>query len=179
MSEQEQEPEPEPQPEEEEEEKPEQGEQEIEKNFKTAGVNIEEQEQKEEQAKPEAKTTEADERFKKFWAALGEQANVVSQTNFEKLIVTDEYQFNGAVYKARRLTYKEKHELDALQQKARTLSENENWEEWLENQKNRACLLIEDMTPERFEKEDSYIMTSLISAWGLKPEGFRDLFKSP
>jgi hypothetical protein len=154
MSEQEQEPEPQP----EEEQKPE-----LEK---VADV------------KPEAKTPEVDERFKKFWGALGEQANQVSQTNFEKLIVTDEYQFNGAVYKARRLTYKEKHELDALQEKARQLSEKENWDEWLENQKNRAILLIEEMTAERFDKEDSYIMTSLISAWGLKPEGFRDLFKS-
>jgi hypothetical protein len=170
MSEQEQEQEPEPQPEE--KEKPE--EQEIQDNLKAAGVKIEEAE-----TKPEVKTPELDERFKKFWAALGETANVVSQANFEKLIVTDEYQFNGAVYKAKRLTYKEKHELDALQQKARTLSENENWDEWLLNQCNRACLLIEDMTPERFDKEDSYIMTSLISAWGLKPEGFRDLFKSP
>ena len=140
-----------------------------------------ESEQKEETTAklPEAKTVETDERFKKFWSALGEQANSVSQANFEKLIVTDEYQYNGAVYKAKRLTYKEKHELDSLQEKARQLSEKENWDEWLENQKNRACLLIEDMTAERFEQEDSYIMTSLISAWGLKPEGFRDLFKSP
>jgi hypothetical protein len=175
MSEQEQEPEPQP----EEEEKPEQGEQEIEKNLKAAGVNIEEQKEEQKETKPEVKTTEADERFKKFWAALGEQANVVSQANFEKLIVTNEFQFNGTTYKARLLNYREKHELDTLQEKARTLSEKENWEEWLENQKARACLLIEDMTPERFEKESSYIVTSLISAWGLKPEGFLDLFQSP
>jgi len=178
----------------------EQEKQEIENNLKAAGVQIEEQEQEQEDkpaveekeegkiiepkddakdTKAEAKTPEMDERFKKFWSALGEQANTVSQGNFEKLIVTDEYQFNGAVYKAKRLTFKEKHELDQLQAKARTLSENENWDEWLKNQEDRAILLIEDMTHERFEKEDSYIMTCLISAWGLKPEGFRDLFKSP
>ena len=136
------------------------------------------EEKEEKKAEAVATTPEVDERFKKFWAALGEQANQVSQANFEKLIVTDEYMHNGAVYKAKKLTYKEKHELEALQQKARELSEKENWEEWLENQKGRAILLIEDMTPERFETEDSYVMTSLISAWGLKPEGFRDLFPS-
>jgi hypothetical protein len=137
-----------------------------------------EQEKEEKKAEAVATTPEVDERFKKFWGALGEQANQVSQANFEKLIVTDEYQYNGAVYKAKRLTYKDKHELEGLQEKARSLSEKENWEEWLENQKQRAILLIEDMTAERFDKEDSYVMTSLISAWGLKPEGFRDLFAS-
>jgi hypothetical protein len=169
--------------EQEQEDKPEQKEEEPKPKEKkvlegTGGILGEKQDEPKAEAVGVATTPEVDERFKKFWSALGEQANQVSQANFEKLIVTDEYMHNGAVYKAKKLTYKEKHDLDALQVKARELSEKENWEEWYENQKGRAILLIEDMTPERFETEDSYIMTSLISAWGLKPEGFRDLFAS-
>ena len=110
-----------------------------------------------------------------FWKDLNEKANATGQKNLEKLIILDEYEKDGIVYKSKKLTPKASGQLKKLMREAASIDENENWDAHTDNIKKRACLLIEDMTPEKFDECDYYVVENVVTAWGLKPRGFRDL----
>ena len=138
-------------------------------NLHAAGVKIEESEPI---PQPDPKTIE-------FQNKLTDIKTQISQSNFEKLIVLDEYTAkSGIVYKANKLPYPKIKELESLQKAAATLLGPDKEDEYVDNIRQRACILIEDMTEDKFDKEDYYLMENLVAAWGLKDRGFRDLFKS-
>jgi len=110
-----------------------------------------------------------------FWTELNQKANLTGQKNLEKLIILDEYQYDGVTYKAKKLTPKASGQLKKLMTDAAGIDENKDWDAHTANIGKRACLLIEDMTPEKFEDSDFYVVENIVTAWGLKPRGFRDL----
>jgi len=110
-----------------------------------------------------------------FWTELNEKANLTGQKNLEKLIILDEYDYNGITYKAKKLTPKASGQLKKLMSEAASIDENKDWDAHTANIGKRACLLIEDMTLEKFEDSDFYVVENIVTAWGLKPRGFRNL----
>jgi len=135
----------------------------------------EEEEEKETATKPEAEEVKTAVELDSFWKDLNEKANVTGQKNLEKLILLDEYQYDGVTYKAKKLTPKASGQLKKLMSEAAGIDENKDWDAHIANIGKRACLLIEDMTPEKFEDSDFYVVENIVTAWGLKPRGFRDL----
>ena len=132
-----------------------------------------EQEQQQQQQPPQP---EQDDDLQQFFNKQNNIANTKYKAVIEKLLVTDEYQFNGDTYKYRMLKPKDVGELKRLEQELKTVDMDKDWEVYQNNVCKRACLLIQDMTEEKFNDGDWFILSTLVLAWGPKINGFRDLF---
>lgn len=129
------------------------------------------------QAKPMTDQEEVD--VNAFYAKLNEDANKKSKDFFEYLTTVDEFTYNGQTYKYKMVNRAHMGELRKLIKDAGQINQNENFEEYSINIRTRACLLIQDMTPEKFDAEDSdyELLENIVGAWSIKYRGFRD-FKS-
>jgi len=111
-----------------------------------------------------------------FYAKLNKVANDKAEKFFEFLTTTDEYTNNGQTYKYKIVNRKNMGELRKLIREGGKLSEKEDFEAYSDNIMKRACILIQDMTPEKFDAEDSdyELLEDLVGAWSIKYRGFRD-----
>lgn len=110
-----------------------------------------------------------------FFDKLNEDANQIQEENLKKLIIDNEYSHMGETYHAKMVKPKNMGELKKLMREATDIDQDENWDKYSENIGKRACILIEDMTMEKFDECDFYVVENLVTAWGLKPKGFRKL----
>ena len=128
-------------------------------------------------AKPQSEPApEQDDDLQQFFNKQNSIANTKYKAVIEKLLVTDEFQFNGDTYKYRMLKPKDVGELKRLEQELKTVDMEKDFEVYQNNVCKRACLLIQDMTEEKFNEGDWYVLSTLVLAWGPKINGFRDLF---
>jgi hypothetical protein len=117
------------------------------------------------------KTNEGD----KLWQELNAEANINFSEAFKNIIRSDEYQYNGDTYHFKMLKPKEMGQLKALQKQE--LDEDKDWDSYMNNYKERAKLLIKDMTDEKFDNGDFFVLENLVTAWSIRAtKGFRKLF---
>ena len=121
----------------------------------------------------EEPTTPENPEFGKLFEKLNNEATQNYITGFENLVKSDEFSYNGETEKLK-MKYPigpdEYFELQDL--KAETLSEDDR-KKYIENFRRRACILIEGMTPERFNGMDFYTMMKVITAWSSRATNFR------
>ena len=111
-----------------------------------------------------------------MWTRLNEKANNNSRAFFEYLMTNDEYQHNGVTYKYKMLNRKNTGKLVKLRTESTGLNKTEDFDKYSENIMKRACIVIEDMTPEKFDADnaDYELLENLTVAWSLKDRGFRE-----
>lgn len=125
---------------------------------------------------PQPQPTLTDSKVNEFYAKLNQQANEKSQRFFEYLVTVDEYSHNGETYKYKMLNRKNMGKLRKLLNEASELSEGKDFDAYSDNIMNRACILIQDMTPEKFDSDeaDYELLEDIVGAWSIKYRGFRD-----
>lgn len=117
---------------------------------------------------------ESKERANKFWSDLGKEAAEQYNEGFKRIIRNDEFQYNGDVYKFRMINHKDMGRLKKLQ--AEKIDEDQDWEGYVANYKERAKLLIENMDDAKFDSGDFFILENLVTAWSIRAtKGFRHL----
>ena len=111
----------------------------------------------------------------KLWDELNSEANINFSEAFKTIIRSDEYQYNGDTYHFKMLKPKEMGQLKALQKAE--IDEDKDWDTYSNNYKERAKLLIKDMTDEKFDNGDFFVLENLVTAWSIRAtKGFRKLF---
>jgi hypothetical protein len=132
--------------------------------------------EQEEQNKPVQQPTPIDPRVTQLWSELSEEASTNYNEGFKKIIRSDEYEYNGETYHFRMLNHKDTGALKKLEREK--VDENEDWDGYVNNYRQRAKLLIKDMTDEKFDSGDFFILENLITAWSIRAtKGFRHLLK--
>ena len=129
------------------------------------------------EAEPETKTPEVNPKITALWNDLTDEASTNLNEAFKNIIRSDEYEYNGDKYYFRMLNHKDTGILKKLQ--GVKLNEEEDWDGYVNNYRERAKLLIKDMTDEKFDNGDFFILENLITAWSIRAtKGFRHLLKS-
>jgi hypothetical protein len=114
-----------------------------------------------------------------MWKGLNEKANDNTRAFFEYLMTNDEYQYNGIAYKYKMIKRKDMGELIKLRTQAINLDKTKDFQNYSENIMKRACIVIQDMTPQKFDEEDYELLENITVAWSLKDRGFRNFKQSP
>ena len=117
--------------------------------------------------------TPTDPKVTALWDRLTTKAADRNLNLFEYLIGSDEYTFKGTTYKFKPVTWKTKSVVDKLREAAPTLDNGST--EYAMNVRERACILIEGMTPEIFDEGDYNTLENIVSAWSVRAisSGFR------
>jgi hypothetical protein len=114
-----------------------------------------------------------------MWTKLNNMANEESRAFFEYLMTNDQYEFNGTTYKYKMINRKNMGQLIKLRTEAIDLNKTEDFEKYSDNIMKRACIVIQDMTPEKFDADDYELLENLTVAWSLKDRGFRKFKQGP
>ena len=124
---------------------------------------------------PEPKEAIVDDDSKALWDKLNKQANAKSRERFEKMITTKQWtnDDDSKEYKYAKVPREKQAELLNLLKASASLNKETDFMAYSENIKKRACIVIDGMTPEEFEKNDYEFMEDLTVAWSLKIRGFR------
>lgn len=126
---------------------------------------------------PKPETPKIDPKVQAFWNELTEEASNNYNEGFKNIIRSDEYEYNGQTYHFEMLNHKKVGELKRLQKE--DINEDEDWDKYVDNYRKRACLLIQEMTPEKFDNADFFVIENLVTAWSIRAtKGFRNLLKS-
>lgn len=112
----------------------------------------------------------------KFYAdKLEDLAGDTTFKNYEKLVITEEYQMDGITLKAKKLKPKDIGELRKLTIEIPKINQETEWDKYLKNMRAQGKLLIDNMTDEIFDNSDFYVLENVITAWRMKHRGFRQL----
>ena len=112
-----------------------------------------------------------------MWDRLNNQANDESQAFFEHLMTNDEFTFNGHDYRYNMINRKNMGELVRLRTEGAKLDKTDDFPTYSENIMKRACIVIEGMTPDKFDEDDYDLLETITVAWSLKDRGFRKYLK--
>lgn len=113
-----------------------------------------------------------DPKAQKIWDELNEEATRNYSEDFKAMIHADEWNYNGDVYHFQMQNHKRLGELKKLQKEE--IDEDTDWDKYVDNYRKRACLLIKEMTPEKFDEIDFVPVENLVTAWSIRARrGFR------
>lgn len=105
----------------------------------------------------------------KFDAVLEKTSDEIATKysgEFDQMLHSDEWDIAGQKLKYHMLTRTEVGKFRALQDI--DIDEKKDWDGFTSNVCDKACLLIEGMTPEQFDKLPYYRLENLISAWSMR-----------
>ena len=109
-----------------------------------------------------------------FWERITQEASTNSLKDFEELIKSDEFSYNGVTYRFVPVNWKNKPIVEKLRIEASTVDQDKEWEKYANNVKQRALILIEGMTPEQFDEGDYDTIEDVVTAWSIRAiRGFR------
>jgi hypothetical protein len=103
-----------------------------------------------------------------FWEKLNTEATNDWKKDFEELIKSDVLQYNGETYKFVPVKSKNYRVVETLRLDAPKIDQDKEWDKYYDNIKQRACLLIDGMTPEKFDESDYSVIEDLVSAWSVR-----------
>lgn len=119
----------------------------------------------EEPEKPETKDP--------FWDKLGEEITNDYKKDLEYLMKNDTIELNGETYKFQWVKSKYITKFKKLDAESFKIVDKDS-DEWYNNVKERACMVIQDMTPEKFEEGDYVMLENLTTGWANRAiRGFR------
>jgi hypothetical protein len=116
-----------------------------------------------------------------FWEKLNTEATNGWKRDFEELIKSDVLEYNGETYKFVPVKSKNYRVVETLRLDAPKIDQDKEWDKYYDNIRQRACLLIDGMTPDKFDESDYSVIEDLVSAWSVRSiRGFRRrLSRSP
>lgn len=120
----------------------------------------------EQEEKPKEEDSEATKRVKR----INETYNNSYMDGYEKLATLDSFDYHGETYKLNPLTPETYFELKTLATDPPT--EDVDNKKYIENFRRRACILIEGMTPEKFDKTPFVGMMLIVTAWSSRAVNF-------
>ena len=111
-----------------------------------------------------------------FWNELTDEATNNYNEAFKQIIRSDEHVYGDTTYVFRMLNHKDLGKLKKLQ--AEKVKEDEDWDKYVANYRERAKLLIKDMDDAKFDEGDFYVIENLVTAWSIRAsKGFRPLIR--
>ena len=121
------------------------------------------QPEKKEQAKEKSKIQTE---FDKVLEKTENEISTKYSGEFDQMLHSDEWTIADQTLKYHMLTRTEVGKFRALQDI--DIDEKKDWTGFTTNVCDKACLLIEGMTPEQFDKLPYYKLENLISAWSMR-----------
>lgn len=115
-------------------------------------------EEKPNEQKPEDKESIA------FWTQLGKEVTEDYKIYIKRQMKEDTLEYNGDVYKYNPVKGKDIIRFKKLDAESFKIEDKDS-KEFYENVKERACILIQDMTPDKFDNSEYPILENLTTAW--------------
>jgi len=107
-----------------------------------------------------------------FWQRMGKMVSTDYRKDLEKMMCSDSVTAYGTKYEFSPVKSKNIDEFKVLDKASFEMEKDTP--EWTKNVKKRACLLIKDMTPEKFDEGDFGIIENVTTAWSNRQlRGFR------
>lgn len=116
------------------------------------------------EAKEKPEETAASPEATAFWERLGKERTAEFMKDLENLMKSDTLEHNGETFHFCPLKNKDRIRFNKLDAESFKI-EDKNGEEWYNNVKERACIIIEGMTPEKFDEGDSIVIENMVTAW--------------
>lgn len=105
-----------------------------------------------------------------FWERLGKEVTQEFKKYIEAQIKSDVCEDDGIVYHFNKVKGKNILEFKRLDAESFKI-EDKNSQQFYDNVKARACMLIKDMTPEKFDEGVYSTLENLTTAWSRRQEG--------
>jgi len=99
-----------------------------------------------------------------FWDRLGKELTSNYKKDLENLMKNDTLQHNGTTYKFLPVKGKDIIKFKKLDSESFKIEDKDS-QAFYDNVKERACIVIEGMTPEQFDEGDYVILENLTTAW--------------
>lgn len=133
---------------------------------------------KEEKPEEQETDTKLDPKLQAVFTDLEDESTTNYTEDFKAMIHSDEWNYNGEVYHFQMQNHKRLGELRSLQKEKP--DEEKEWDAYVDNVRKKACLLVKEMTPEKFDDMDFVAVENLVTAWSARARrGFRRTFKVP
>ncbi len=124
----------------------------------------------------EEEASKIDPKLQAVFDELENEATVNYTEDFKGMIHSDEWKYNGEVFHFQMQNHKRLGELKKLQKVK--IDEEADWEGHVDNVRKKACLLMKEMTPEKFDDMDFNSLENLVTAWSARARrGFRRTFE--
>ena len=108
-----------------------------------------------------------------FWKELGREITEDYKKSLRNLMNSDTLEFNGVTYNFQWVPSSKIKQFKKLNADT-TKIQDKDGDDWYNNVKERAIILIEGMTSEKFEQGDYVIIENLVTAWSHRAiTGFR------
>ena len=99
-----------------------------------------------------------------YWDRLGKEITSNYKKDLEDLMKSDTLEHNGTTYKFVPVKGKDIIKFKKLDTESFKITDKDG-EEFYKNVRDRACMIIEGMTPEQFDNGDYVIIENLTTAW--------------
>jgi len=125
--------------------------------------------------KPEEESKQ-DPKLTAVFDELEDESTTNYTEDFKAMIHSDEWKYQGEVFHFQMQNHKRLGELRKLQKEKP--DEETDWEAYVDNVRKKACLLVKEMTPEKFDEIDFVAVENLVTAWSARARrGFRRTFE--
>ena len=114
--------------------------------------------------KVEEKEKKEDSEATAFWTALGQERTEDYKVYIKRQMKEETLEHNGQVYKYSPVKGKDIIRFKKLDADSFKIEDKDS-KEFYDNVRERACLLIQDMTPEKFDGSEYAILENLTTAW--------------
>jgi len=122
--------------------------------------------------KPKEEEEQTDSKFQKVFDDLEEESTNNWTQEFKDMVHSDEWILNGEKFHFQMQSHKRLGEMKKLQNIK--IDEVKDWDGYVDNYRQRAKLLIKEMTDEKFDELDFYPLENLVTAWSIRGRrGFR------
>jgi len=99
-----------------------------------------------------------------FWSKLGDELVIDYRKDYESLIKSDAVNINGTTYKFNPIKGKDILQFKKLDSESFKI-EDKDGQDWYNNVKARACMIIQDMNEEKFDDGDYNVLENITTAW--------------
>lgn len=115
---------------------------------------------------PKKEDSSLDPKLQKVLDNLNDEAGTKYSSEFDQMVHSNEWTINGETFHHQMPNHKRLGQLRALQ--AMTTDEQKDWDGYVDNYFKRACLLIKEMTQEKFDELPFYGVENLVTAWSVR-----------
>jgi len=109
-----------------------------------------------------------------FWDEEIAFANANNKEEFRQIIRNDKVVMDGIEYEFVPVKSKHEGEYRKLTREANNIDQEKDWDTYKKNVCDRACILIKDYTPEKFDDDIFVNVENIVTGWSIRArEGFR------
>jgi hypothetical protein len=128
----------------------------------------------------EQKPTKVDVDFTDYFNKISEEGVQNYKADLELIVRSEEITHEGITYKYRKLKRDDMILYKKLTKESTNINQDEDFEKYTDNLCQRACILIQDMTPQKFNDGDFTTQEKIVTGWSIRTsQGFHKPIKSP